>query len=73
MPRTWTQSSLYLQESRARIGEAVRLGLNFTGEFSQRVLPILVTSAQRTAPLIQNALQQEQDPSLTKEYTLCGK
>jgi hypothetical protein len=40
------------------VGEAVKLGLNFTGEFSQRVLPLVITSVQRTVPLVQTAVQR---------------
>lgn len=46
------------KEGQARLRDSVRLGLNFTGEFSQRVLPLIVTTAQRALPLVQSAVQQ---------------
>ena len=48
------------QETRARIGEALTLSMNFTGEFGKRALPLLQTTVQRAAPLIQTTVQQEQ-------------
>lgn len=45
-------------ETRARIGEAITLGVNFTGEFGRRAVPLLQTTVQRAVPLVQTTVQQ---------------